>query len=460
MSLDQARFRPPDVAGSIRHVNEPKPKRLLVLAYEFPPSGGGGVQRIAKLSRDLKHFGWEPTVVTAERVPGRPEDTSLLDDVAGIPVTRLPHRNAMYAVARPLAMMKRLLRRDGGGGRMSRGAAGGSATGMPLSTRIVRFWCIPDEARSWARSAVRHVRASGRSYDAVLASGPPYSTLLAGRACAEALGVPLIADMRDAWADNPLFLRPTPLHRTLALKAQRRVSRFAAAVTAVSPDIAAEAVRFGARRAVVIPNGYDAGDMVPLTGSPDMPLVLAFMGRFYGLTDPGPLLDALRLVLDTDDSADIRFDVVGEISPAVRDAVHQRGLGDVVRFHGYLPHREALGVVAGADVGVVVIAELPGAQSVYTGKLFEYLGMGIPVLVIGPVDGAAADLVRSANAGRVVSYSDADGISRALRELREAKLQGETLASPDREQIEQFERRGLAETFAGLLDETTDRDTI
>jgi glycosyltransferase involved in cell wall biosynthesis len=430
-----------------------------VLSYEFPPSGGGGVQRIAKFARDLRSFGWEPVVISAEHVPGRPWDETLVEDVEGIPVTRLPHRNTMYAVARPLVAVKGLLRRRGGAGPTTGSGAGvGAAIGMPLSTRIVRWACIPDEARRWARSVVRHVRASGEAYDVVLASGPPHSTLVAGRECAEALGIPLVADMRDAWATNPHFLQPTPLHRALALAAERRVCESTAIVTAVSSDIVREAERLGARRAVVIPNGYDALEMPTLAGTVGMPLVLAFMGRFYTGSDPTPLLDALRSVLAQVDPGDIRFEVVGESAPAVQEAVRVRDLESKVRFHGYLPHREALAVIAAADVGVVVIADVPGARSVYSGKLFEYLGMGLPVLLIGPVDGAAADLVRSTGAGRVVSHSDVNGIAQALRELCAAKSRGEALASPDREQIASFERRGLARTLADLLDEATDKD--
>lgn len=440
-------------------MTEPTLKRLLVLSYEFPPSGGGGVQRIAKFCRDLRHLGWEPHVVTAEHVPGRPEDPSLLADVAGIPVTPLPHRNALRAVARPIGQVKRVLRAGAGGTTASVGASGAAPIGTPLSTRIVRWVCIPDEARRWAASVVRHVRRSGERYDAVLASGPPHSTLIAGRRCAEALGVPLIVDMRDAWATNPHFLRPTPLHRALARRAQRRVCGSAAIVTAVSPDIAREAERFGASRAVVLPNGYDAAEMPPLTNTPGPSLALAFMGRFYGLTDPSPLLEAMKTLIAEEGPESIRFDVVGDGSPAVTEAVRAMGLDEVVRFHGYLPHRSALEVVAAADVGVVVIADVPGSRAVYTGKLFEYLGMGLPVLLVGPADGAAAQLVRDVSAGRVVSYGDTAAITDTLREMLALKVRGEALAAPDREQVARFERARLAEAFATLLDETLGDET-
>jgi glycosyltransferase involved in cell wall biosynthesis len=167
----------------------------------------------------------------------------------------------------------------------------------------------------------------------------------------------------------------------------------------------------------------------------------------------------MRVVIAEEGPESIRFDVVGEESPAVRGAVRDAGLEDVVRFHGYLPHRAALEVVAGADVGIVVIADVPGSRSVFTGKLFEYLGMGLPVLLVGPADGAAAQLVRDVSAGRVVSYGDTAALTDTLREMLALKVRGQALATPDREQVARYERARLAEALATLLDETLGDET-
>jgi hypothetical protein len=103
------------------------------------------------------------------------------------------------------------------------------------------------------------------------------------------------------------------------------------------------------------------------------------------------------------------------------------------------------------------VRDAPGAQAVYTGKLFEYLGMGIPILLVGPVDGVAAELVREAGAGRVVAWEDAPGCARALVELAEAKARGERPPAPDPDVVRRFDRREQASVLASVLDRVTAR---
>jgi len=137
-------------------------------------------------------------------------------------------------------------------------------------------------------------------------------------------------------------------------------------------------------------------------------------------------------------------------------AVESRGLTDRVTMHGFRPHREALEIVARADAGLVVIAERPGAESIYSGKLFEYLGIGVPVLLCGPMNGVAASLVREANAGTVVAYRDVEAIAGTLDRLALAKSRGETARVMVADVVAGFDRRAQAARVGELLSETVE----
>jgi glycosyltransferase involved in cell wall biosynthesis len=263
------------------------------------------------------------------------------------------------------------------------------------------------------------------------------------------MGIPLVADIRDAWSANPNMRYATTMHQAAARRHQERVCKAASLVIAVSPPIAEEAAALGARDTVVIPNGFDPAEMPALEPTPEAPLTLGFMGRFYGLTDPAPLLDAMASMAPDDPL--VRFEVVGPVEHQVRDAVTARELADTVTFHGYLPHDEALATIARCDMGVVLIAEHPGSDSVYTGKLFEYLGMGIPVLLIGPEDGVAAKLVRENAAGVVVGYRSWKAVADALRECAQRKSLGEQLSSAVPGTFARYERAEQAKQLAGRL---------
>ena len=445
------------------------PKRVLMMTYEFPPSGGGGVQRMAKFARYLPEAGWEPLVVCGRPVHGRPVDTTLAEDVAGVEVVRTSALNPTAAIARVLLPLKFITRRrtvtapaadprtDTAGilSAVSAAAvpcAGGSRP--PLSTRIARRFTM-DDARPWTGSAVRVAVREGRriGVDAVLASGPPFSVLLAGARVARELGVPFIADMRDAWRDNPSAYYPRPKDREKALYCERAVVSSADLVLGVCGPIIDEAIELGARNARLLPNGFDSADLVPVTPSKGSGLKLAFMGKFYHLTNPWQLLEALAHLVSQAPDTDIHLDLIGAADQNVVSRVAALGLSNRVTLHGYLPHRQAAAFAAQADVGLILIADVPGAKAVMTGKLFEYLGMGLPVLVVGPTDGEAAKLVEATSAGWSVAPGDIRRIAEKLAELARSKSAGEPLRAAAPEVVMRYERRSQSAELAAILDE-------
>ncbi len=280
--------------------SEPTPRRLLVLVHEFPPAGGAGVQRIAKFCKYLPEFGWSPEVISTEMIEGRPTDPTLVADVEGVPVTRLAHRDVATSVARVLAPLKRHGGDAKGGGGVTGAGAAPDHVRQPMSARIAHWIAVPDGASRWAKSAARTAldpRFAG--VDAVLASGPPFSTLVAGARAAESLGVPFIADMRDPWRDSPSRPTPTPMHRHRQRALERRVMTAAFAATATSVPISEEARSMGARSAVAIFNGYDPDDLPPRAleraSREKGRLALAFMGRFYSSHNPSTALRGIAL---------------------------------------------------------------------------------------------------------------------------------------------------------------------
>jgi len=435
-------------------------RNLLIIAHEFPPSAGGGVQRISKIAQYLPQHGWMPTVLCARPVPGRPLDNTLLDEVSGLHVVRLPARHISTAVARAYAPFKRLRSATRAGKGVSDGATvTGSYTRtamqIPMSTRVVRRWFL-DSAAMWGRQVPAEALRLHKltPFDAILASGPPPSALLAGRAAAELCGIPLIADFRDGWMTRADFRWPeNPSKDAKSRAAEQSVLDKASLAIAVSEPIAEELREFGMHDVMVVANGFDPEDL-PRHAPQAGPLRVGFMGRFYNVTDPSPFFDGAVIALrDEPACSDMRIDVVGPPSAIAMAMVADRGLEDVVTFHGFLPHAAALDVMASADVGLVAIADQPGADANYTGKLFEYLGVGLPVLLVGPPNGVAAQLIRRAAAGKVAPYTDPQAVADALGEFARAKRAGEPAGSPIASAIAPFDRRAQVAVLAAAFDE-------
>jgi glycosyltransferase involved in cell wall biosynthesis len=180
------------------------------------------------------------------------------------------------------------------------------------------------------------------------------------------------------------------------------------------------------------------------------------MGKLYrGLVDPRFLLEAIARLRVIAPDADITLDLIGSTDEHVGARIRELGIEDRVHLRGYLPHKEAIAATACADVGVVLIADVPGARASITGKLFEYLGMGLPALVLGPVDGEAAKLVESIAAGWSVAPDDAAAIAERLLSLARTKAAGEPLRAAPPDAVARYERRALSSDLAAILDEVT-----
>lgn len=443
-------------------------RKVLLITYEFPPSGGGGVQRWAKMCRYLPDSGWQPVVVCAEPVPRRTRDDSLLADVAGVEVHRTPHRHSANAIAGLLEPLKRLGRgqrdmRDAPGSAQGTAPSATSASSAmrkaPLSTRISRWIAVPDEAAYWRPVAVREAVRVGReaAVEAVIATGPPFSAMMAGARVARELGVPLVLDQRDGWGTSPVIELPTGLHRRLSRSQERRVMPAAHVVVATADSIAEEAAAFGARRTLVIANGFDPSDLPGHAPNAEGPLRLVFMGKvFFGHSDPAPLFTAMALAAKQGGpAAEIRFEIIGTWPDGVVRAAAEAGVADRVEFTPYMPHHEALARTAQADVGLLLIADRPGAEGTCPAKLYEYLGMGMPVLLAGPPDGMPARILRETDGGWAVKPSDISGLAQRLAELADAKAAGRTLGEPDADAVGRYSRPKQAARYAELLNEVT-----
>ncbi|MHB9002576.1 MAG: glycosyltransferase [Coriobacteriia bacterium] len=436
--------------------------RVLLIAYEFPPSAGGGVQRVTKFGRFLRDEGWDVHVVAAEPLPGRPRDEGLLGEVEGIPVHRLPSCDITTAIARALSPGKAVLRaarRLLAGPRRAeetaRGEEGGARPRPPLSTRLAKWVAMPDEAILWSRS-VAPVAArlhAETPFDVVLASGPPYSALLVASRIGRRLRVPVVLDMRDAWSNAYHSDWPTRRKRDRFVALESEALSAAQAVVAVSDAIADEALNAGAHSVHTIPNGFDDSDMPQWTPDPDGPLRLAYMGRLSpGVSDPTVLFSALHRARAMEpDLSGSGIDIIGPDVPWAHELASRLDLSDAVCFTGFKPYREALAAVAAADYGIVLLEHGPASAGVFSGKFFDYLGIGIPVLVLGPESSGAAVVTREGRFGTIVAGDDVESVTHALIDLARRKRGGSRTDAPDPGVRSRYDRREQVRALSGIL---------
>ncbi len=230
-----------------------------------------------------------------------------------------------------------------------------------------------------------------------------------------------MADLRDSIVAHPhrrAERRSVRLKERAEHAVARLVAKRADAVVAVSAAIAAEMRERGPRGPVVeIANGSDFDDFVGLPYTRGERFRITHTGSFFGKRDPRPFLTALA----EGDFDDVTARFVGDFRAADREwAAQRRNLAGRLELVAYAPRRRSLELQRDSEALLLLIPDAGGrGRGVLSGKVFEYLAAGRPVLAVVPPDGAAARLLRETDAGVVVAPDDVAGIARELAALRD-----------------------------------------
>jgi glycosyltransferase involved in cell wall biosynthesis len=178
--------------------------------------------------------------------------------------------------------------------------------------------------------------------------------------------------------------------------------------------------------------------------------VLTYTGSLYGKRHPGALLSALKELLDEHPVMRERFRLsfVGRVDPSFVEAFVT--LGNVVEYAGYVPHHESIRRLMSSTALLLIVDDSPASRGIVTGKLFEYLGSGRPILALAQ-EGEAADLIRKTNSGLTAPPNDTAAVKAAVLELYSRWERGE-LQENQKDVTTQFERKQLTGELARLFD--------
>lgn len=432
-------------------------KRVLVITYYWPPTGGGGVMRWLKFSKYLPAYGWEPVIFTPENPDPSIIDESLTGEVpGGLEVIRLPIWEP-YDIYRKLTGKKKTEKFKAGY------IAEASAKGWKdrLSVFIRGNLMIPDPRKYWIRPAVRHLTGYLKTspVDAIVTTGPPHSMHLIGMKLKRATGIPWLADFRDPWTHIDFYhrLRLTRWADRKHRRLEKQVLAEADEVVTVSWSWAHDFERIHPGTILVVTNGYDPQDFNLADPETDTDFSLTHIGSFN--RDRNPLI--LWKVLGDKAKSDplfrqklkIRF--VGQTDHAIHDSLKEQGLEGCIEDHGFVDHKRSLELLGRSQVLLLPLNDAPNIAGIIPGKLFEYLATGRPVLLIGPEDGDSARIIRETGAGKVAGLKDQVLTAQIIDELFGEYME-KGLLKPARGGIERYSRERLAGDMAAILDSMTD----
>jgi glycosyltransferase involved in cell wall biosynthesis len=435
-------------------------KKVLIVSYYFPPAGGSAVQRVLKFVKYLPSFQWQPVVLTAEEKSYVLRDDSLLDEIpAGVKVYRVPApdpygwygRGGQEADAGPADLSAIAV---------GEGQRGSLLNRLGLFVRSLFF--IPDARIGWLPFALWKGRQIVRreKIGVIFVTSPPFTAALVGGLLSALTRVPWISDYRDPWTQAYFYFPRPGISRSLEAFLERRLLQSADRVVSINGRILDGLKnKYGSRREgkeIVIPNGYDPEDFENLEPLKDEFFSIVYTGTLNTKMKPSYFLEAVgQLAARSPEFTNrVRLGFIGRMSADAAALFEDRRLGGMVRLTAHLPHRECLRRTAGADLLLLLIPDWLGSALIVTGKLFEYLRSGRPVLCLSD-SGEAADIVRDAGVGFTVPAKDIGSIKAVVWVCYERWKRGESLLEESIrwDRIEQYDRRKTCGYLASVLDE-------
>ena len=387
-------------------------KKVLILTYYWPPGSGPGVQRWLKMSRFLPEFGIEPIILTVKDGAYPSRDESLLQEIPE--ELKVIHTDTLE----PFELFNKL--RGKKGNEISVGLSG-----MKSSTSIVQrfgIWMranffIPDARKGWKSYALKAAAPLMKEVDAIITTGPPHSTHLIGLELQKRFKKPWLADFRDPWSTihyhelMPMWESSLKKH-----KAQEDlVLKSADAVTVVSEGMKRE---FSDRRSdiQVIYNGYDELDFNRNESSNSAHFTLSYIGNLKPNQDVKALWEVLsELIKEKKEFADsFRLQLIGKKDAGILDEIRGIIPEKNLKFIDHMPHSEAVKAMCESGMLLFIIPKSANNHLILTGKLFEYLASGRPLLSIGPVKGDASKILADCQMNSMLDYADKSGMKTQL----------------------------------------------
>lgn len=445
-------------------------KSVLIISYFFPPMGGVGVQRVLKFVKYLPSFGWQPTVLTLKNPDSAIFDRELAEQIpVQTPIIRTHAIEPSKLHHRLVSLVNKL--RDS---RKTRKPAGkiefDNTPRDRLDTRINNFLFIPDNRIGWlpfASLAMLLRKYRGQKFDVILSTSPPFSVNLVGLVAKLIFRSPWVVDLRDTWTLHPHTKPPTKIHLEISRCLEHRVMKFADRILNVSepqsenlrkiyPDIAGDKFE-------VIPNGYDSEDFRTNDGlEPNKGFSLGHVGtlRMHSGRTAYYFLKALTdLKKEAPEKVkDMSVFLVGSMDRPNKEFVdritHEFDLQDTIHRVDFVSHRQAINFIRSFSVPVfLIVRSTKGGGSTrgsISGKLYEYLATGKPILALTEKD-SVRDFIKKSGCAIVADHNDIKAIKEKILDCYDRFKEGRLKTEPDWDFISRFERKKLTKELAAIL---------
>jgi len=432
-------------------------KRVLIVTYYWPPSGGIAVLRCLKFAKYLRRNGWEPIIFTAENAHYPTLDYSNDRDLPpGVEVIRQP-------IWEPYTWYKKFTGKPADENVnnvfYTDEAAGGWKHELAVWVRSNFF--IPDARATWIKGSVQRLLDYLKQHpvDALLSDGPPHSNTRIATLVSKQTGLPWLADFQDPWTqvDYYQMLKLTAWGHRKHERMEQEAFQQATMTTIVSPNWKEELESIGAHNVKVLYWGYDEEDFTGLRRKAHEKFTLTHLGIMGHDRNPEALFAAIahlkREVQGFADDFELRL--FGQVDYRVRESIEAHGILEQTNFAGSVSRAEALQQTLDSHLLLLLLNQQPNADGRIPGKLFEYLAVRRPILNFGPARSDVAGIIERTKSGCTLPYNVTPALAAQNLLLHYDNYRAGREVKLDRQVIKQYSHAELVKQLAQWLNEIT-----
>ncbi len=413
-------------------------KKVLIITYYWPPSGGAGVQRWLKFAKYLSTHNYEPIVLTVDdKLASYPQKDESLIEEASNNITFRTKTFELYSLYTSLKKNKEI-------------PYGGFSNEqepniIQKAARFVRGnFFIPDPRKGWNKYALKKAieLISEHNIETVITTSPPHSTQLIGLSIKKKFpSIKWIADLRDPWTDIYFYDKfyPSSLARKIDHNYEKAVIEKSDITITVSPSIQKTLQnRYSKANIRVITNGYDELDFAKdKFKAVKKNTNIVYTGT---ITTDYPLMEIIEL---SKRFPIYKFHFIGSIPREFKEMVESNNVIDNFIFQKAIPHSKITQEMINAGILLLLIPKVPQNEGILTGKLFEYLGSKTPILAIGPINGDVESIIAETNSGLYYSYEN-------LSNIKDSSLQ-DLYSKKSNTFSEKYSRKNTTKALVDLL---------
>lgn len=440
-------------------------KKVLIVIYTFPPTGGAGVQRAVKFSKYLPNHNIDLTILTVKKILYHVYDESLLNEIHS--KTKVVRTNSLdplrlgYILKSSLRVLKQ--RKNKSKVKPTNTQKNKTSFGAKLKyiyRYLSKILFFIDPQILWLPFVLIRGRREIKknNLDVIVSMSQPNSLILTCYLLSKWSKTPLVLDMRDPWTNDPYFKPPTSVHFWLYRKIEKMAYNHAQKIIVISESMK-EAIANShpnvIEKVIVLPNGFDSEDMASKIKNQELTnniKIINYTGSLYVHHQPALQLfiSSLEQVVTKNpnlrEKIKVRF--VGNVEQSNRLLINKSKVGTLFELTGYVKHEQAISYTTQAHVLLLFIKlDLDRSKDTITipGKFFEYLGSQKPILYIGPKS-ETSDIILETKQGWTPPLS-VDAIAQVIEQI----ITSIDLPSGQEKLVSKYDRKFQAKVFAKIL---------